>query len=129
MATRALSFMSIMERLTSSGVSVKRAKRPKPATLQSVEMRGFSSSSSFLYSSKLAGSPRSMGRTRAGVRSFFASSSSRSRRRAMSQISSSVSSVSMALANSRPMPEEAPVMTAIFMLMTSVFYIMPRKRR
>ena len=44
-------------RFTSSGVSVKRAKRPKPATLQSVEMRGFSSSSSFLYSSKLAGSP------------------------------------------------------------------------
>ena len=95
---------------------MKSAKRPKPAALQSVEMRGFSFSSRALYSSKLSLLPRSMGRMRHLARSDFESSSSRSLLLAMSQISSSVSSASMALANSSPMPEDAPVMTAIFIL-------------
>ena len=77
------------------------------------------SSRSFWTVSKLSGAHRSNGSGRTGTETSSFSFSSASRRRAMTQISSTLTYSDNCSTNSRPMPELAPVTMAMFMMDSS----------
>ena len=114
-AAAARQFRSIMASLSLAGISTVGPMRPMPAALTKMRMSGSSSCRVLRRYSISPGRVRSSASTRMGTALMDCSASSRSRRRAMAQISSTLPCSAIWRTNSRPKPLEAPVTNAIFM--------------
>ena len=110
-----------MFRFTSSGVSTTARNFPKPLAFTSRPTSTGSSVSALAYVAKLLRSVRSSAKGRMGNGTRSRSPSSAASWRAMTHTSSKRPKVSTVSANRRPIPLEAPVITAIRFMLPAPF--------
>ena len=113
-------FSAIMRPVVAAPMSAAIPMRPKPAALTRYRTTRGSAESAAESSSNAASCVRSSTKMRHSTASSAESSRSRSPRRATSQ-SSSTASRARSLANSRPSPLDAPVMSAMHFLLVIIF--------